>query len=47
VGASDRSREGWTAPAGLEPDLLTRPMRLSDQGTQARRPRLDGSVSSV
>ncbi|MCF6743734.1 hypothetical protein E9529_05485 [Blastococcus sp. KM273128] len=37
---------GWTPPADLEPDLLTRPMRLSDQVPHARRPRLDGAVSA-
>jgi hypothetical protein len=42
-----RPREGWTAPPGLDPDLLTRPMRLSDQAPHARRPRVDGSVSGV
>ncbi|TYP83679.1 hypothetical protein BD833_11637 [Blastococcus xanthinilyticus] len=36
---------GWSAPAGLEGDLLTRPMRLSDQIPQSRRPRVDGSLS--
>lgn len=35
---------GWTPPADLEPDLLTRPMRLSDQAPHSRRPRLDGAV---
>ncbi|WP_155858953.1 hypothetical protein [Candidatus Blastococcus massiliensis] len=30
-----------------EPDLLTRPMRLSDHVPHARRPRLDGSLSGV
>ncbi|WP_137159302.1 hypothetical protein [Blastococcus sp. CCUG 61487] len=33
--------------ADAEPDLLTRPMRLSDRIPHARRPRLDGSLSSV
>jgi hypothetical protein len=42
-----RSGSGWTAPAGLEPELLTRPMRLSDHVPQARRPRLDGSLRGV
>lgn len=37
----------WTAPEGLEPELLTRPMRLSDHVPHARRPRVDGSVRSV
>jgi hypothetical protein len=46
--ASDgRSRESWTAPAGLEPELLTRPMRLSDHMPHARRPRVDGSVAGA
>ena len=35
-------RIGWTVPAGVEPDLLTRPMRLSDHVPHARRPRVDG-----
>jgi hypothetical protein len=30
-----------------EPDLLTRPMRLSDHVPHSRRPRLDGSLSGV
>jgi hypothetical protein len=45
---SDSSaRESWTAPAGLEPELLTRPMRLSDHMPHARRPRVDGSVAGA
>jgi hypothetical protein len=32
---------------GAEPDLLTRPMRLSDHVPHSRRPRLDGSLSGV
>jgi hypothetical protein len=40
----ERARDGWAAPDGLEPDLLTRPMRLSDQLPHSRRPRVDGSV---
>ncbi|MCW2703357.1 MAG: uncharacterized protein JWQ37_1352 [Blastococcus sp.] len=39
------SRDGWTAPEGMEADLLTRPMRLSDHVPHSRRPRLDGSLS--
>jgi hypothetical protein len=35
---------GWTAPEGVEGDLLTRPMRLTDQAGQSRRPRLGGSL---
>jgi hypothetical protein len=46
-GAYERVREGWTAPAGMEPELLTRPMRLSDHAPHARRPRVDGSVAGV
>jgi hypothetical protein len=42
-----RSRDTWTAPNGLEPDLLTRPMRLSDHIPHARRPRVDGSLRGV
>jgi hypothetical protein len=34
---------GWTAPEGLEAELLTRPIRLSDR-MQSRRPRLGGSL---
>ncbi len=34
-------RSGWTAPEGLEPELLTRPMRLSDHMPNARRPQLN------
>jgi hypothetical protein len=30
-----------------EPELLTRPMRLSDLGPRGRRPRLDGFLASV
>lgn len=33
--------------ADAEPDLLTRPMRLSDHVPHSRRPRLDGSLSGV
>lgn len=32
----------WAVPAGVEPDLLTRPMRLSDHAPHSRRPRVDG-----
>jgi hypothetical protein len=39
------SRDGWTAPEGMEADLLTRPMRLSDHVPHSRRPRLGGSLS--
>jgi hypothetical protein len=35
------SAGGWSAPSGLESELLTRPMRLSDF-PHSRRPRLDG-----
>jgi hypothetical protein len=38
-----RARIGWTAPKGLEPELLTRPMRLSDHAPHSRRPRVDGT----
>jgi hypothetical protein len=38
------SRDGWTAPDGLEAEALTRPMRLSDH-MQSRRPRLGGPLS--
>src|SRR4051812_15494963 len=42
-----RPRDSWTAPSDQEPDLLTRPLRLSDHIPHARRPRLNGSLSSV
>jgi hypothetical protein len=42
-----RSSDSWTAPADVEPELLTRPMRLSDHVPHARRPRVDGSFTSV
>lgn len=42
-----RAGTGWTAPEGLEPELLTRPMRISDHVPHARRPRVDGSVRGV
>jgi hypothetical protein len=37
----------WSAPSGLESELLTRPMRLSDHVPHSRRPRLDGSLRGV
>jgi hypothetical protein len=39
-------RDSWSA-LDPEPELLTRPMRLSDLGSQSRRPRLDGFLASV
>jgi hypothetical protein len=42
-----RTHEARTAPADLEPELLTRPMRLSDHKPHARRPRVDGTVAGV
>ncbi|MGZ4643421.1 MAG: hypothetical protein ACXVX8_14965 [Blastococcus sp.] len=39
------ARGGWTVPEGVEPDLLTRPMRLTDHLPHSRRPRVDGSRS--
>jgi hypothetical protein len=42
-----RHRESWTAPDVDEPDLLTRPMRLSDYEANSRRPRVNGSVARV
>lgn len=43
-----RSSAGsWSAPSGLESELLTRPMRLSDHAPHSRRPRLDGSLRGV
>ena len=38
---------GWTAPAGLEADLLTRPMRLSDQVAHSRGPQVHGDLRGV
>ena len=35
---------GWTEPEGLDAEMLTRPMRLSDH-MQSRRPRLGGSLT--
>ena len=40
-----RATDAWTAPEGAESDLLTRPMRLTDQAAQSRRPRLNGPRS--
>lgn len=42
-----RRRESWTAPDHAEPDLLTRPMRLSDVQANSRRPRVDGSLAGA
>ena len=42
-----RPRSAWSAMGEPQPELLTRPMRLSDQIPHARRPRLDGSLSGV
>jgi hypothetical protein len=42
-----RACAAWTAPEGLESELLTRPMRLSDHVPHARRPRLDGALRGV
>jgi hypothetical protein len=39
------SRNGWTAPEGMDADLLTRPMRLSDHVPHSRRPRPGGPRS--
>jgi hypothetical protein len=38
------SRGSWTAPEGMEGELLTRPMRLSDH-MQSRRPRPGGPLN--
>ena len=40
-------RLGTVGPDDLEPDLLTRPMRLSDYETSSRRPRVNGSVAGA
>jgi hypothetical protein len=37
----------WGSAAAPEPDLFTRPMRLSDQAPHARRPRVNGSLTGV
>ena len=42
-----RRRETWTAPDFAEPDLLTRPMRLSDHQAGSRHPRVDGSLNGA
>jgi hypothetical protein len=42
-----RTRGAWIAAGEAEPELLTRPMRLSDRIPHARRPRLDGSLTGV
>jgi hypothetical protein len=39
---AERPGAGWTAPDDLEPDLRTRPMRLSDHVPHVRRPRPNG-----
>jgi hypothetical protein len=39
-------RERWTA-LDPEPEMLTRPMRLSDLAPHSRRPRRDGSLAGV
>lgn len=38
-----RGRVEWTAPEGMDAEMLTRPMRLSDH-VPSRRPRLGGSL---
>ena len=38
---------GRSAPAAPEPELLTRPMRLTDHVPHARRPRVDGSLRGL
>jgi hypothetical protein len=42
-----RTRSAWIAVGEPEPELLTRPMRLSDHIPHARRPRLNGSLTGV
>lgn len=39
--------DAWSSSIDPEPELLTRPMRLSDLGPSSRRPRLDGSLAGV
>jgi hypothetical protein len=42
------SAPSWSGAGGTaEPDLFTRPMRLSDQLPHARRPRVNGSLTGV
>ena len=41
------SREPWSTAVDPEPDLLTRPMRLTDLAPHSRRPRVDGSLAGV
>ena len=45
IGRPAPPRGNWTAPEGLEGELLTRPMRLSDH-MQSRRPRPGGSPTA-
>jgi hypothetical protein len=42
-----RTRSAWSAVGEPQPELLTRPMRLSDRIPTPRRPRLDGSLTGV
>lgn len=42
-----RPWESWPAPDEDEPELLTRPMRLSDYQRNSRRPRVDGSLAGA
>jgi hypothetical protein len=42
-----RSRSAWSAVGEAEPELLTRPMRLSDNVPHSRRPRLDGAFTGA
>jgi hypothetical protein len=42
-----RRRETWTALDGDEPELLTRPMRLSDHHVTSRRPQVNGSLAGA
>jgi hypothetical protein len=42
-----RTRSAWSAVGEPQPELLTRPMRLSDRIPNARRPGLDGSLTGV
>lgn len=41
------SRDPWSTAVDPEPDLLTRPMRLTDLAPHSRRPRVDGSLAGV
>jgi hypothetical protein len=41
------TRDPWSTAIDPEPELLTRPMRLTDLAPHSRRPRVDGSLAGV